>query len=171
VPPDEESGASIYGRLCAACHGGDGSGGAGGPITGTAFHGSSLSTVITDGLGTMPGFGAQLNGGQVARLVDYVERLAAGEVVGVDVGDGSSVFPAVDQIDPATGFTGHASELEGSSSGDAVALGSQTASSSPLPVGNPMGWTLAFAIAAFLIAVGSVVTGAMPKEAEERAAG
>jgi hypothetical protein len=34
-----------------------------------------------------------------------------------------------------------------------------------------MGWTLAFAIAAFLVAVGSAVTGAMPKEAEERAAG
>jgi mono/diheme cytochrome c family protein len=174
VPPDEESGSSIYGRLCAACHGGDGSGGPGGPITGTAFHGSALSTVITDGLATMPGFGTQLNGGQVARLVDYVERLAAGEVAGVDVGDGSdldTLFPGADQIDPAAGFTGHASELEGSPTGDAVALGSSLESSSPLPVGNSLGWSLALGIAAALIAVGSVVTGAMPREAEERAAG
>jgi mono/diheme cytochrome c family protein len=170
VPPDEESGASIYGRLCAACHGGDGSGGAGGPITGTKFHGSSLSSVITDGLGTMPGFGTQLNDGQVGRLVDYVERLAAGTVAGVDV---TSTLPGADAVDPAAGFTGHASEAEGSPSGEAgaVALGSGPESSSPLPVGNPMGWSLAFAIAAFLIALGSAVTGALPKEAEERAAG
>ena len=36
LPPDEEGGAAIYSRLCAACHGRDGSGGSGGPILGTA---------------------------------------------------------------------------------------------------------------------------------------
>ena len=168
VPPDDESGASIYGRLCAACHGGDGSGGSGGPITGTEFHGSALSSVITDGLGTMPGFGTQLNDGQVARLVDYVERLAAGTVAGVDV---TSTLPGAGAADPEAGFTGHASEIDGSAPGEAEAVALGLESSSPLPVGNPMGWTLAFAIAAFLIALGSAVTGALPKEAEERAAG
>lgn len=174
VPPDDESGASIYLRLCAACHGGDGSGGPGGPITGTSFHGSSLATVITDGLGTMPGFGFQLNDGQVSRLVDYVERLAAGEIDDVDLiagADGDASPPGAVQIDPAIGFTGHAAERGGSPSGDAVALGSRLESSSPLPVGNPVGWSLAFAIAAFLIALGSAITGAMPKEAEEGAPG
>ena len=34
-----------------------------------------------------------------------------------------------------------------------------------------MGWTLALAIAAFLVAVGSAITGAMPREVEERTAG
>lgn len=174
VPPDDESGASIYTRLCAACHGGDGSDGPGGPIIGTAYHGGSLTTVITDGVGTMPGFGAQLNDGQVARLVDYVERLTSGEIA---PGDVTSTLPDGTVLDGSSSFV-HQSELDdagtsgaGSGSDDAVALGGELESVSPLPVGNPLGWSLALGIAAVLIAIGSAITGALPTEAEERAAG
>ena len=169
LPPDEEGGAAIYSRLCAACHGGDGSGGSGGPILGTGYHGSALGGVITDGVGTMPGFGAQLNPGQVSRLVAYVEALASGETV---LADGGSVPGEEGFVDPAEGFQGHIAETDGAAGvTEDVALGGEIASSSPLPVGNTMGWTLTLAIAAFLIAVGSAITGAMPKEVEERTAG
>lgn len=170
VAPDEESGASIYTRLCAGCHGADGSGGLGGPILGTAYHGGSLTAVVTDGVGTMPGFGGQLNDGQVARLVAYVERLAGGSVPAdelITATDGSQGVA----LDSAGGFV-HQSQLDGTAGDSPVALGGgQPDASSPLPVGNPLGWTLALAIAAILIALGSAFTGAMPTEGEERTAG
>ncbi|MEA2001044.1 MAG: c-type cytochrome [Actinomycetota bacterium] len=162
VPPDEESGSSIYGRLCAACHGGDGAGGPGGPILGTSFHGSSLAGVITNGVGTMPAFGGQLNDGQVTRLVAYVEALSRGEVT-ID-GDAEDLLGDV-LVDPAEGFNGHISESGATGEDSVVALGAAP-SASPLPVGNPLGWSLALAIAAVMIAVGSAFTGAMPKDLE-----
>jgi mono/diheme cytochrome c family protein len=169
VPPDAESGASIYGRLCTACHGANGSGGSGGPIVDTAFNGSSLAGVINNGLGTMPGFGSQLNAGQVSRLVAYVEGFAGGPDGN---GPTAGVIGEDGQIDPAAGFTGHESETGGSSGEEsAAALAANPNSNSPLPVGNPVGWTLAFAIAAFLVALGSALTGAMPKEADEGVVG
>lgn len=169
VPPDEESGASIYGRLCAACHGANGSGGSGGPIVDTSFRGSALAGVINNGLGTMPGFGSQLNDGQVSRLVAFVQGLSGGS-------DGDELIAGAlgedGQIDPAAGFAGHASASEAGATEESVsALGGDPSAASPLPVGNPVGWTLAFAIAAFLVAVGSAIAGAMPKENEEAAVG
>jgi hypothetical protein len=109
----------------------------------------------------MPAFGGQLNDGQVTRLVAYVEALASGEVI---IDDGT--LPGDVLVDPAVGFNGHISE--GGATGDetAVALGAAP-STSPLPVGNPLGWSLALAIAAVMIAVGSAFTGAMPKEVDE----
>ena len=168
VPPDDESGAAIYTRLCASCHGGDGSGGPGGPIVGTEYHGGSLTSVITDGVGTMPGFGEQLDDGQVARLVAYVERLASGSIPADELP--STALPDGTALDSSGGFI-HQSQLDGGANEDPVALDGQFESASPLPVGNPLGWTLALAIAAVLIALGSAFTGAMPTEAEERAAG
>jgi len=150
--------------LCAACHGSDGTGGSGGAIVGTTFHGSDLAGVINNGVGTMPGFSAQLNLGQVSRLVAYVESLSGGSP-GTDLAEG-----VIDEdgrlVDGAAGFTGHATEPGGGGGESVAALAADPGTDSPLPVGNPVGWTLAFAIAAFLIALGSAVTGAMPKEAE-----
>ncbi|MCP4968439.1 MAG: hypothetical protein GY926_24800 [bacterium] len=171
APPDQESGAAIYGRLCAACHGGDGSGGPGGPILGTGYHGSALTGVIGDGVGTMPGFGSQLNDGQMTRLVAYVEGLASGTIIPGEDGDADLALLGEDGlVNPAEGFAGHLSERDVAEGSESGALGGELAAASPLPVGNPVGWTLALAIAAFLIAVGSAITGAMPRETEERAA-
>lgn len=164
VPPDGESGAAIYSRLCAACHGADGSGGSGGPILGTGFHGSALGSLVTDGLGTMPGFGSQLDAAQLSRLIAYVDGLANG-TIGADGGE--SILGEAGVVDPAENFSGHV-EGSGATTDDAeIALGAEVETSSLSPAGNPVGWTLAFAIAAFLVAVGSAITGAMPTEAEE----
>jgi mono/diheme cytochrome c family protein len=175
--PNEESGSAIYGRLCAACHGAGGSGGPGGPIAGTSFSGSSLSGVITDGLGSMPGFGSQLNSGQVGRLVNYVEGLGGGSGADglTDDGLADDALGEFGQSNQVEGFTGHASESGGGAGGgdegSVEALGAGAGSSSPLPVGSPLGWTLALVIAAIVIAVSSTFAGAMPRHIEERADG
>jgi cytochrome c5 len=166
-PPEGESGAAIFSRLCAACHGPGGSGGSGGDITGTAFRGSPLADVITGGIGTMPAFGGRLDPSQLSRLVSYVDGLG-----GSITGDGSSAPRAAGGAgSPAEGFNGHAAGSGGapggaSSAESLAARGSGTRSTSPLPVGNPLGWTLALAIAATLIVFGSTLSGAMPREAE-----
>lgn len=163
LAPGAEGGAAIYGRLCAACHGSDGTGGIGGAITGTDYAGTALAGVITDGVGTMPAFGGELDDGQLTRLVAYVEALAGGTAGG----SSTTVAGAVGGGDPEEGFTGHASQ-NAPDTGDSLAapiVGSPTAS--PLPVGSPLGWSLALSIAAAMVAVGSAVTGAMPKEADQ----
>lgn len=119
----------------------------------------------------MPGFASQLNEGQLARLVAYVERLGGGSAeASIDGAEGDSVLSGGLQDDNAAGFAGHTSDASTGSGNDAVALGSESFGA-PAPVGNSVGWTLALAIAAFLIALGSAITGAMPRDAEERAAG
>jgi hypothetical protein len=114
----------------------------------------------------MPAFGSQLDSTQLSRLVSYVEGLGGGGSVD---GSGNPVDGVLGS--PADGFDGHASEngtiSGGSSSNDsATALGAQTKSTSPLPVGNPVGWSLALAIGAAMVLFGSTLTGAMPKESE-----
>jgi hypothetical protein len=108
----------------------------------------------------MPGFGSQLNDGQVTRLVAYVEGLSGGVapndassegLLGGSAGAGSGLGSPED-------FAGHASE------GSVEAL--EASAASPLPVGNPIGWVLALAIAGALMAAGSLFTGSLPNEAE-----
>jgi mono/diheme cytochrome c family protein len=158
--PDQESGAAVYGRLCTACHGAGGSGGSGGAIAGSTYHGTALANLITEGIGTMPGFGSQLNDGQVTRLVVYVEGLFGG----VAAGDASSesllgALPgSTSESGSQEGFTGHASE----GSVETVEAGPV----SPVPIGNPIGWVLALAIAGALMAAGSLFAGSLPNEAE-----
>ncbi len=97
----------------------------------------------------MPGFGSQLNDGQVTRLVAYVEALSGG----VATNDASSESlpggppDSGSDLGSPEGFAGHASE------GSVEAL--EAAAASPLPVGNPVGWVLALAIAGALMAGGS----------------
>ena len=116
----------------------------------------------------MPGFGSQLNDGQMSRLTTYVEGLANGTILPGEGEDGEGALLGEEGlVDPAENFAGHVSES--AADGEDAALGGGVLGSSPLPVGNPVGWTLALAIAAFLIAVGSAITGAMPREADEGA--
>jgi mono/diheme cytochrome c family protein len=163
LPLEGESGGAIYGRLCAVCHGSDGSGGTGGALTSSAFSGTALAGVIIDGFGTMPGFGGQLDDGQLARLVAYVEGLA-----GFDSAS-ATTDPSTTDGDPGEGFLGHVSQDGPSVEPDAPAAagGGEGRTVSPLPIDSPLGWSLALSVAAAMIAIGSVVTGAMPKEAEQ----
>jgi hypothetical protein len=128
----------------------------------------------------MPGFGSQLNGGQVGRLVNYVEGLGGGSGADglTDDGLADDALGEFGQSNQVEGFTGHASESGGGAGGGAggdegsvEALGAGAGSSSPLPVGSPLGWTLALVIAAIVIAVSSTFAGAMPRHIEERADG
>ena len=169
VPPGGEDGAQIYTRLCAACHGANGAGGSGGPINDSSFHGADLALVITDGIGTMPGFRAQLDDNQLALLVAYVEGLGSGPTDEGTTDDGSLLAGLRNGVgDGGTpGADPHAA-LDGESAAGGEELAAQLLEASPAPIGNPLGWTLAFAIAAFLVAVGSAITGALPQETEDQ---
>ena len=169
IPPGDESGADIYGRLCAACHGAGGSGGSGGPIADTTFRGDDLAAVITVGLGTMPGFGSQLNDAQLTRLVAYVEGLGgAATATGTDGAATGTTFGTFH----SGGGGSDGSAPPGDGSGDGAPAGAGVVlDAAPAPIGNPIGWSLALAIAAFLIALGSAITGALPKGADDPVAG
>ena len=101
-PEDAAEGAKSFRSQCAACHGGDASGGAVGPtlISGSLKHGGSdesLYKTITSGVpGTaMPVF--KLNGREVWQLIAYIRSLniakAAGQAPG-DAAKGAALFNA-----------------------------------------------------------------------------
>lgn len=70
-PPD---GAAIYSSRCAACHGADGSGGAGPALGGVVdAHGvEAVTQVITNGRGAMPAWGGILSAAEIAAVVEYI---------------------------------------------------------------------------------------------------
>ena len=68
--------ASIYGASCAACHGGDGSGGIGPPIrSGRVVERfpqvADEIAVVAEGRGGMPAFGGRLTAEEVSAVVEY----------------------------------------------------------------------------------------------------
>ena len=73
------TGEELYGELCAVCHGVEGEGGAGPPLTAMALSDDELSTVIAEGQGSMPGFSDQLSAEGVADLVEYLAAAFGGE--------------------------------------------------------------------------------------------
>lgn len=86
--PAADGGADLYLRLCAACHGGEGEGGTGGPpLMALGLSDAELSTLIAEGQGGMPGFGSDLADADVVELVAYVQSSfgAAPDVTGEDL--------------------------------------------------------------------------------------
>lgn len=73
------SGAELYAQLCAVCHGADGEGGAGPPLFPLTLAGDDLSSLITSGVGSMPGFADQLDADGVQGLVDHMQALFAAQ--------------------------------------------------------------------------------------------
>jgi cytochrome c551 len=73
-PPD---GAAIYSANCAACHGADGSGGAGPDLRGIgeAHTLDELIQVITDGRGAMPAWRNTLSAEQIRSVATYVSQI------------------------------------------------------------------------------------------------
>ena len=73
--------AALYGRRCAGCHGGDGSGGIGPRLAGRVVAAypdpAAQIVVVTDGRGGMPAFGGSLSAEEIAAVVDYT-RAALG---------------------------------------------------------------------------------------------
>ena len=83
--PDAASGvdgATVFGEQCAACHGGDGSGGigprlAGGRVVTVYPDPADQIAVVTNGRGGMPAFGEQLSPDEIAAVVDYTRTVLA----------------------------------------------------------------------------------------------
>jgi mono/diheme cytochrome c family protein len=63
----------LFARLCATCHGAEGEGGAGPPLTALSLSGDELATLIGEGRGGMPGFGSELAAETLGGLVEYVQ--------------------------------------------------------------------------------------------------
>ena len=75
-------GAAVFGRSCAGCHGGDGSGGigprlAGGRIVVAFPDAEDQIAVVTDGRGGMPAFGERLTPDEIAAVVEYTRTVLA----------------------------------------------------------------------------------------------
>jgi mono/diheme cytochrome c family protein len=71
------AGSAVYAESCATCHGADGHGGAGPNLSTEALPRDDLMDVVTEGKGTMPGFGDQLSVAELEAVVTFVEELAA----------------------------------------------------------------------------------------------
>ena len=70
-------GAELYRANCIACHGTDGSGGTGTPLTDPAVTGltdARMASSIRNGIETMPGFPG-LSDAEISALVDHVRTL------------------------------------------------------------------------------------------------
>ena len=75
--------AAIYGRSCAGCHGGDGSGGIGPGLSGgrvvSAFPDPAAQiAVVAEGRGGMPAFTGRLSDEEIAAVVEYTRVALAG---------------------------------------------------------------------------------------------
>ena len=76
-------GAAVFADNCAACHGGDGSGGigprlAGGRVVTVYPDPADQIAVVTTGRGGMPAFGDKLTDDEIAAVVDYTRTVLAG---------------------------------------------------------------------------------------------
>lgn len=69
LPP---SGATVYAESCSACHGPSG-----GDLIGHSLTDSELTSVISQGVGTMPGYASRLSSDQLDAVVAYLSSLSA----------------------------------------------------------------------------------------------
>ncbi len=74
-------GSEAYTQVCASCHGAAGEGGAGPVLIGTDVPAGVVATVISEGAGTMPGFGASLANDELEAVIFFTRRLVAGLAV------------------------------------------------------------------------------------------
>lgn len=75
-------GGALYGRSCAGCHGGDGSGGIGPRLAGTVVakypDPEAQIAVVTDGKRGMPSFAARLSAEEIAAIVEFTRTVLGG---------------------------------------------------------------------------------------------
>lgn len=75
-------GGALYGKRCAGCHGGDGSGGIGPRLAGTMVakfpDPASQIAVVTDGRRGMPSFESSLSEEEIAAIVEYTRAVLGG---------------------------------------------------------------------------------------------
>jgi len=77
TPPPNEAGAAGYSANCAACHAADGTGASAPALSGTSLTNEDLVSIITDGRGGMPGYGATLAVGEIEAIAQFVADLGS----------------------------------------------------------------------------------------------
>ncbi|MDH5615259.1 MAG: c-type cytochrome [Acidimicrobiia bacterium] len=86
-------GSETYVQLCASCHGAAGEGGVGPALVGNDISPGEITTVISEGAGSMPGFGASLAESELQALILFANRLVAGVAApGPPVVDGTQLY-------------------------------------------------------------------------------
>lgn len=88
APGTEADGATLYMQNCAVCHGPHGEGGSGGAIADSGLSRNEIQLIITDGTGSMVGFGSKLDTVEIAALVDHVAEIA-GSAASASAADGT----------------------------------------------------------------------------------
>jgi mono/diheme cytochrome c family protein len=83
APPEDATGAQIYGQLCASCHRADLSGGVGPSLDADSrsvdMSDAVIAQIIRQGRGSrMPAFARTLSAEQLDRLIDYIRDRQAG---------------------------------------------------------------------------------------------
>jgi len=96
------SGATVYAESCAACHGPSG-----GDLIGHSLTDSELTSVISRGVGSMPGYASRLSSDQLGAVVAYLSSL------GANASDTSSDDGASGVIDSAALYTRYCSTCHG----------------------------------------------------------
>lgn len=75
-------GGALYGKRCAGCHGGDGSGGIGPRLAGTMVakfpDPADQISVVTNGRRDMPSFESSLTEEEIAAIVEYTRAVLGG---------------------------------------------------------------------------------------------
>jgi len=75
-------GGVLFGKNCAGCHGGDGSGGIGPRLAGTMVarfpEPAAQIAVVTEGRRAMPSFGTRLTAEEIAAIVEYTRTVLGG---------------------------------------------------------------------------------------------
>jgi mono/diheme cytochrome c family protein len=74
-------GSELYARLCTACHGATGEGGAGPALAGSDVTADKITAVVSEGAGTMPAFGSSLTDTELEAVITFTRRLVAAVVV------------------------------------------------------------------------------------------
>jgi mono/diheme cytochrome c family protein len=109
-PPPPPSGATVFARKCAACHGASG-----GNLVGRSLTTSQISAVVNNGTTGMPGFVTSLSKAETDAVVAYVAgKAAGGSATTTTTGPGSTPPSG------ATVFASKCAACHGASGGDLV---------------------------------------------------
>jgi mono/diheme cytochrome c family protein len=73
--PQIQVGSELYARLCTACHGATGEGGAGPALAGSDVTADKITAVVSEGAGTMPAFGSSLTDAELEAVIAFTRRL------------------------------------------------------------------------------------------------
>ncbi len=84
-------GSAAYASQCAGCHGANGEGGLGPSLQASVMPTTEIESVISGGLGTMPGFSTSLTSEQITELAAFTASFQGGAPPG-EGGDGSLLY-------------------------------------------------------------------------------